>query len=482
MKILLTGASGYIGKRLLPVLIENGHDVICCVRDIRRFSAPESLKPKIKIVQVDLLDKNSLANIPKDIDGAFYLVHSMSSSSDYHIQEQQSAENFRNAMAQTSVRHVVYLSGIVNESTLSKHLSSRKNVELELSRGNYHLTTLRAGIIIGSGSASFEIMRDLVEKLPVMIAPKWLNTRCQPIAITDVISILSKTIFNPQTFNHNFDIGGPDILSYKEMLLKFAGIRKLKRRIVIVPVMTPKLSSYWLYFVTSTSYKLAVALVNSMKIEVVCRNDEINKIVGIQPISYQASLERAFSKIESNEVVSSWKDAFISSSFNLNVSEFIQVPTFGCFKDIREKSFANREDCINNIWCIGGENGWYYANWLWRIRGILDKMMGGVGLRRGRTSANSLNVGDALDFWRVLYADKTEGRLLLFAEMKLPGDAWLEFKIIDNKLIQTATFRPRGLMGRLYWFSVLPFHSFIFNGMIQKITNHNTRDTIKRLL
>lgn len=471
MKILLTGASGYIGKRLLPVLIDNGHDVVCCVRDIKRFTAPESLKSKIEIIQLDLLDKTSLRNIPKDIDGAFYLVHSMSSSSDYHKQEQESAQNFREAMAQTKVQHVVYLSGIVNESTLSKHLSSRKNVEIELGKGDYKLTTLRAGIIIGSGSASFEIMRDLVEKLPIMITPKWLNTRCQPIAISDVITILSKTIFNSQTFNSNFDIGGPDILSYKEMLLKFAAIRKLKRRIFIVPVMTPKLSSYWLYFVTSTSYKLAVALVNSMKIEVVCRDNEINTILGIEPISYQASLERAFSTIESNEVISSWKDAFISSSFNHNLSEFIQVPTFGCYKDTREKSFTNRDGCVNKIWSIGGDNGWYYANWLWRIRGFLDKMFGGVGLRRGRTSASCLNVGDALDFWRVLYANRDEGRLLLFAEMKLPGDAWLEFRIIEKKVVQTFTFRPRGLMGRLYWFMVLPFHNFAFNGMIQKIVD-----------
>ena len=473
MKILLTGTSGYIGKRLLPILVENGHEVICCVRDLKRFSPPESLKSKIKIIQIDLLDKVSLENIPKDIDGAFYLVHSMSSSTNYHQQEQESAENFRNAISKTNVRHVVYLSGIVNESTLSAHLASRKNVELELSKGSYNLTTLRAGIIIGSGSASFEIMRDLVEKLPIMITPKWLNTRCQPIGISDVLNILTKTIFNPQTFNKNFDIGGLDILSYKDMLLKYASIRKLKRHIIIVPVMTPKISSYWLYFVTSTSYKLAIALVNSMKIEVICRNDEINKILNIEPMSYQSSLERAISKIESNEVVSSWKDAFISSSLNLNLTEFIQVPTYGCYSDIREKAFADRDVCINKIWSIGGENGWYYANWLWRIRGFLDKMAGGVGLRRGRTSENNLNVGDALDFWRVLYVDKREGRLLLFAEMKLPGDAWLEFRIVENKLIQTATFRPWGLIGRLYWYSVLPFHGFIFKGMIQEITKYS---------
>lgn len=470
MKLLLTGASGYIGKRLLPVLVENGHEVVCCVRDIKRFTPPQSLKSKIKIVQVDLLDVASLENIPKDIDGAFYLVHSMSASSDYQDLEQKSAINFKNSIDKTKAKHVVYLSGIVNETALSEHLASRKNVETELAKGNYNFTTLRAGIIIGSGSASFEIMRDLVEKLPVMITPKWLNTKCQPIGISDVISILSKTMLNPKTYNNDFDIGGPDVLSYKEMLLELGRKRNLKRYIFIVPVMTPKISSYWLYFVTSTSYKLAIALVNSMKIEVICRNDAINKILDITPISYKESLKRAFSKIERNEVVSSWKDAFISSGSSFNISEFINVPTFGCFKDERESYFTSRENCTNKIWSIGGVNGWYYGNWLWRLRGFLDKLVGGVGLRRGRTSENSLNAGDALDFWRVLYADKKEGRLLLFAEMKLPGEAWLEFRIKDYKLIQTATFRPLGLRGRLYWFAVLPFHGFIFNGMLQKLT------------
>ena len=469
MKILLTGSSGYIGKRLLPILVENGHEVICCVRDKERFSPPESLKSKIEIIEVDLLDKASLKNIPRDIDGAYYLVHSMSASSNYELLEQESAINFRNEIDTTNCKHVVYLSGIVNESALSKHLSSRKNVETELGKGKYNLTTLRAGIIIGSGSASFEIMRDLVEKLPVMITPKWLNTKCQPIGISDVLTILSKTIFNTKTFNKDFDIGGPDVLSYKEMLLEFGKMRNLKRYIYTIPVMTPKLSSYWLYFVTSTSYKLAIALVNSMSIEVICRNDEINKILDIEPIPYKKALERAFSKIERNEVVSSWKDAFISSNFSLNISEFIQVPSFGCFKDIKSIPYKNKEECINKIWSIGGENGWYYGNWLWKIRGYLDKLSGGVGLRRGRTSENSINTGDALDFWRVIYANKEEGRLLLYAEMKLPGDAWLEFKIDNGKLIQTATFRPLGLIGRMYWYAVLPFHGFIFNGMIKKL-------------
>ena len=260
MRILLTGATGYIGKRLLPLLIEEGHEVICCVRDIKRFNPPASIKSKITIIQIDLLKKETLHHIPKDIDGAYYLVHSMAASSDYQSLEQKSAINFRNAIDKTKVQHVVYLSGIINETELSKHLTSRKNVEIELQKGDYNFTTLRAGIIIGSGSASFEIIRDLVEKLPIMVTPKWLNTRCQPIGVSDVIAFLSRSIFNPKTYNKDFDIGGPDILSYKEMLLEFGRARNLNRKIYIVPVMTPRLSSYWLYFVTSTSYKLAVAL------------------------------------------------------------------------------------------------------------------------------------------------------------------------------------------------------------------------------
>lgn len=470
MKILLTGATGYIGKRLLPILVEAGHEVVCCVRDSKRFNPPASLANKISVIQIDLLDTNTLTNIPKDIDGAYYLVHSMSSSGEFQSLEEISAINFRNAIETTQTKHVVYLSGIVNESELSKHLSSRKNVETELQFGNYNFTALRAGIIIGSGSASFEIIRDLVEKLPIMITPKWLNTKCQPIGISDVLSFLSKSIFNPKTYNKNFDIGGPDILSYKEMLLGFAAVRNLKRSIFVVPIMTPKLSSYWLYFVTSTSYKLASSLVTSMKIEVICRDRRINDILGIHPISYQEALNRAFKKIEANDILSSWKDAYSSSGLNFNISDFIEVPTFGCFKDIQTNTIQNEEKCKAKIWGIGGPNGWYYANWLWNIRGILDKFAGGVGLRRGRTNPNAINVGDTIDFWRVLYANKHEGRLLLFAEMKLPGEAWLEFKIVDGKLIQTATFRPLGVLGRMYWYLVLPFHGFIFKGMIREMT------------
>ncbi|MCA0932778.1 SDR family oxidoreductase [Lutimonas saemankumensis] len=469
MRILLTGATGYIGKRLLPALVSNGYEVICCVRDKKRFNPPTSMASKIEVIEIDLLDKSSLQKIPKNIDGAYYLVHSMSNSKNYVTLESQSASNFREAMNLTKVKHVVYLSGIINEEALSKHLSSRKNVEEELSRGKYKLTTLRAGIIIGSGSASFEIIRDLVEKLPVMVTPRWLNTRCQPIGVKDVISFLIKTMLNEKGYDKDFDIGGPDILSYKEMLLEFARIRNLKRYIYIVPVMTPRLSSYWLYFVTSTSYNLAIALVNSMKIEVICRDNNWAETLGIKPVSYEESLRRAFSKIQSNEIISSWKDAMSSGTLEMDISDFINVPSFGCFRDQREMKYDDFEATVDRIWRIGGENGWYYGNILWKFRGFLDKLAGGVGLRRGRTSQVELNSGDAVDFWRVLFADKKEGRLLLFAEMKLPGEAWLEFRIKNGMLVQTATFRPVGIMGRIYWYLVYPFHGLIFRGMLKNL-------------
>lgn len=469
MKVLLTGATGYIGKRLLVDLITAGHQVVCCVRDKKRFNPETSLLPGIEVIEVDFLDKESLIRIPKDIDGAYYLMHSMSSSEDYENLELASAQNFREIVNDTNARHVVYLSGIINEKSLSKHLSSRKAVEIELAKGSYHFTTLRAGIIIGSGSASFEIIRDLVEKLPAMITPIWLRTKCQPIGIRDVIDFLKDTLFNKETFDRDFDIGGPDVISYKEMLLGFAKVRGLSRAILVVPVMTPKLSSYWLYFVTSTSFKLASALVSSMKIEVICRNNDLNEILNIIPIGYEEALKRTLLKIEGQQIVSSWKDSFVSGRFDFNISEFLTVPTFGCFLDKRSRFMSNQERSVERVWSIGGKTGWYYGNWLWKLRGFFDRLAGGVGLRRGRTHEHQLSVGDAVDFWRVLYADKEEGRLLLFAEMKLPGEAWLEFKTINGTLWQTATFRPKGLLGRLYWYSVFPFHGLIFNGMLNKL-------------
>ncbi len=471
MKILITGVTGYIAQRLIPVLLDNGHELVCCVRDKARFNSKKYQSANLTVVEADFLKKESLVSIPKDIDVAYYLIHSMSTQSgDFEDLEEICATNFKNYMEQTKVRQVIYLSGISNTEELSKHLSSRKNVETVLSNANFALTTLRAGIIVGSGSASFEIIRDLVEKLPFMITPRWLKTRCQPIAIRNVLEYLTGVIGREETYNKSFDIGGPDILTYKEMLLRFAKIRGLKRRIVIVPVMTPRISSYWLYFVTATSYALAKNLVNSMKVEVICKPNNLGELLGIKPIDYDTAIKLAFDKIEQHQVISSWKDAQTSDLLRDGLSKFIEVPVNGCFRDVRTMRVDNADGALERIWRIGGKTGWYYGTWLWEIRGFLDQLMGGVGMRRGRKSDTEIDAGDALDFWRVLLADKQERRLLLYAEMKLPGEAWLEFSIDQNNILtQTATFRPLGLLGRLYWYSVLPFHGFIFNGMIQRI-------------
>ncbi|RTE53346.1 SDR family oxidoreductase [Arenibacter aquaticus] len=474
MKILVTGATGYIGKRLIPILINEGHHVVCAVRDKLRADKTHLEEDNISIIECDFLKPETLNNIPQDIDVAYYLIHSMSNSSnDFSSLEARCATNFKDYFSNLPLKQVIYLSGITNEEQLSKHLSSRKNVEEILTSDSYALTIFKAGIIVGSGSSSFEIIRDLVEKLPIMVAPKWLNTKTQPIAVRDVLAFLSRAKEKKELYNKSYDVFGPEILTYKQMLLQFAETRGLNRYILTVPVMTPKLSSYWLYFVTSTSYKLATTLVDSMGVAIVGKPSNINKILGVDPITYKEAVKLAFEKIEQNSIISSWKDSMVSSGrLKKSLHKYINVPKYGCFKDYKERLIINEEDTINKIWSIGGATGWYYGNFLWKIRGYIDKLVGGIGLRRGRTHTSELAAGDALDFWRVIFSDKNEKKLLLYAEMKLPGEAWLEFKIDKGILKQTATFRPRGLAGRLYWYSVYPFHGLIFNGLINKLTNN----------
>ncbi|MFS4467088.1 SDR family oxidoreductase [Maribacter sp. 2210JD10-5] len=476
MKILLTGANGYIGMRILPQLLKMGHEVVCAVRNEARLSVDDDMRSQIKVLEIDFLDAVVENKIPRDIDAAYFLIHSMSSSTkDFDEMEAITARNFNNYAKGTNIKQVIYLSGIVNDENLSKHLWSRKNVEQILYEGPFSLTVLRAGIIVGSGSSSFEIIRDLCEKLPFMITPKWVLTKTQPIAIRDVVKFLTGVLGNEKTYNDSFDIAGPDILTYKEMLHQYAKARGFKNWIWTVPVMTPKLSSYWLYFVTSTSYKLALNLVDSMKIEVIAKDDRLARLLGITPHTYMEAIDMAFKKIEQNLVVSSWKDSMISGRFNKNLEKYIQVPKYGILKDEQKLKIDDPKRVLNRIWKIGGQTGWYYGNWLWKIRGFIDKLVGGVGLRRGRTHPDKIFAGDALDFWRVLLADKKGKRLLLFAEMRLPGEAWLEFRIDKNNILhQTATFRPRGLKGRLYWYSIVPLHYFIFGGMIRNIAKNNS--------
>ena len=471
MKILLTGANGYIGMRLLPILLNKNHEVVCAVRDAERLSIDEETKAQVEIVEVDFLEDKPV-DIPNDIDVAYYLIHSMSSSTkNFDELEAKAAKRFVELINQTEVKQVIYLSGIVNEQELSKHLKSRKQVEVILSESDFALTVIRAGIIVGSGSASFEILRDLCEKLPIMITPKWVNTKSQPIAIRDVLTYLTGVIAKKECYNDAFDVAGPDTMSYKDMMKKYAEVRKLPLKIINVPIMTPKLSSYWLYFVTATSYKLAQNLVDSMKVDVTTKDFRLQNMLNHKPISYEKAIELAFDKIEQNQVISSWKDSKVSGRFSKSdLNRFIKVPKYGCLTDHQQMKVDDTEMAMERIWQIGGKTGWYYANTLWKIRGFIDKVLGGVGLRRGRTNLSSINPGDALDFWRVLLADKKDKRLLLFAEMKVPGEAWLEFYIDqDDILHQNATFRPRGLKGRLYWYSMLPFHYFIFAGMLNRL-------------
>jgi uncharacterized protein YbjT (DUF2867 family) len=475
MKVLLTGVTGYIGKRLLPVLIDKGYHVICCVRDRNRLSLAPKILEWVEVVEADFIKQTSFESMPADFDVAYYLIHSMNASTGkFGDLESAAAENFVKFCNQSKVKQVIYLSGIVNQPKLSKHLASRKNVEEILRGGKFHLTVLRAGIVVGSGSASFEIIRDIVEKLPVILAPSWVRTKTQPIAIRDVINFLTGVINLEKAFNKSFDIGGPEVMTYKEMLIRYAGMRHLKRIIITLPFITPRLSSFWLFFITSVSYRLAANLVESMKNEVICRDNQLQQILRVDTLPYEEAIRLAFVKIAQNLVASSWKDSLASSILGYQLSEIIEVPQFGCYKNIKTMPVDDPEKVLANIWSIGGKRGYYYANWLWKIRGFFDRLAGGVGVKRGRTLPNEIHTGDALDFWRVLYASKREKRFLLFAEMKLPGEAWLEFRIDDkNVLYQTATFRPRGILGRLYWLSTSPFHFFIFDGMIKNIVNTN---------
>lgn len=466
MKILLTGAGGYIGSRLMPVLIEAGHEIVALTRSRTRLSTPEG----IQIIEADLLDPNSLNTLPKDIDIAYYLVHSMGDQSQgFSSKEAESARNFSKALEQTNAQQIIYLSGLAHGKELSEHMQSRKAVGEILQKSIIPTTILEAGIIIGSGSASFEIIRDLIEKLPVMVAPKWVRSLCQPIAVADVIFYLCAAAGNEACKNKSFDIGGPEQMSYLEMLRRFAKMRQLHRLIIPIPLLTPRLSSYWLFFVTSTSYSLAKALVESLKHDAICEDFSIGTIIPHKCLTYDESLSRAFERIEQHVVVSSWKDAVVKSNLNPDLQSYIAMPTHGCLKESITLPYVNRTASIKKLWAIGGNNGWYYMDWAWRFRGYIDRMVGGIGLRRGRTHPTRLRNGDVLDFWRVLLAEPDKGVLLLYTEMKIPGEAWLEYRIENGTVTQTATFRPKGLFGRLYWYSLVPIHYFIFRGLCSAI-------------
>src|SRR3990167_743859 len=450
MKILLTGANGYIGRNLLPLLLQSGHQVFVFVHRSLGFQIQKEYERQLVILQGDLLDKKSLEKIPKEIEAAYYLVHSMSSSlHNFAELEKECAQNFILGVSSTQIKQIIYLSGIVNDQNLSIHLKSRKAVGEIFKQSGIPYTILQSAVVIGSGSASFEIIRDLVEKLPLMIAPKWVKSQTQPISIQDLLFYLQVVLGLEKAFNHSFEIGGPDQLTYKQMLLQYAKVRGLKRWIISVPVLTPRLSSYWLYLITSTNIRLATSLIDSLRNATVCKDFHIHSLIPHVCLTYEESIKEA-----------------LGNKFN--------PPKQGCMiKKMRLFINKNKDEVVSRIWKIGGATGWYYWNIVWVIRGFIDKLFDGVGLQRGRTHQDRIEVGDRIDFWQVVAANREEARLLLFAEMKLPGEAWLEFKVFQENgrdlFEQTAIFRPKGVLGRLYWYLLLPIHSLLFRGMAKNI-------------
>ena len=353
---------------------------------------------------------------------------------------------------------------------LSDHLKSREVVHDILKAADMPLTTLRASIIVGSGSASFEMIRDLVEKLPFMITPKWTKTKCQPIGIRNIITYLVEVIDHEECMGRDFDVGGPEQLNYGDMLKRYAKMRGLKRLIISVPFFSPKLSSHWLQLITATNYSLAKNLVDSLNMKTVCADNSITEIIPQELLTYDQSIEKAFSRIAQNLVPSTWYDSLVSGSLTHNQLLNVEVPKHGIYKDERTRELSvSEQECIDAVWSLGGKAGWPSMHWAWMIRGSIDKLFGGNGMRRGRRHPSDLSPGDALDFWRVIMSDRERGRLILYAEMKLPGEAWLEYSVENNTLSQKATFRPTGLMGRLYWISVYPLHLIIFPRMLRRL-------------
>ncbi|MCH9616875.1 MAG: hypothetical protein SP4CHLAM5_01500 [Chlamydiia bacterium] len=474
-KVLIAGANGYVGSRLCYRLAEKGFSVVALVRNKERFTMHPNVHENIEVIECDLLQKISLKIIPKDISAAYYLVHSLTAEQKKFYQlEEKSALNFKAQMEEIGVSKIIYLSGLSGEKAVSDHMRSRDRVGEILAEGPIPTVNFQAGIIIGSGSASFELMRDLVEVLPIMIAPRWVSSKCQSIGIEDVLYYLEAILDVKCIKNLVLQIGGPETYSYKEMLYIFAKERGLKRWIFSVPVLTPRLSSHWLYFVTSTNLYLAKRLVASLAGDAVCTNRMVDEILPHKCLTYIETIQMAFDKIEQNHIFSSWKDALNVGEALPHFDQYVHAPKHGCLKNTQIISYSTPKNVIlDKLWSIGGDNGWFYMDWAWKIRGFVDKIFGGVGLRRGRRSPTDLKNGESLDFWRVIKSDKQNGELLLYAEMLLPGEAWLQWHIKDKdgkvEIHQVATFRPKGLLGRLYWYSLWPVHIFIFRGLCNRI-------------
>ncbi len=468
MLILVTGATGYIGGRLVPRLIEAGHAVRCVVRDPARVGGRF---PGVEIVAGDVFDRASIERAMAGVDAAYYLIHSMSEATrDFAASDREAAGIFAAAARTTGLRRIIYLGGLGDDAdALSHHLHSRHEVGDVLRTSGAVVTEFRAAIIIGSGSASFEMMRYLTDRLPVMIAPKWVETRCQPIAVRDVLAYLCEELHREPRENAIFEIAGPDVLSYREMMLGYAGIRGLSRRLVVVPFFTPGLSAGWVHLVTPIPASIARPLIEGLFNEVVVRDDRALREFSVKPLGFDEAVRRALDRYGAAGPETTWFDAFDARSLP---GEFAGL-TEGMLVDRREcASGASPRALFDTFASLGGTKGWLYADWLWELRGALDRLAGGCGTRRGRRSQTDLRAGDAIDFWRVEAYEP--GKLLrLRAEMRLPGSAWLQFEALPraggSTLRQTAFFEPRGLFGYLYWYGVAPFHGFVFANMAKRI-------------
>jgi uncharacterized protein YbjT (DUF2867 family) len=469
MRVLVTGATGYIGGRLAPMLVEAGHAVRALARDPGRL---EGRFEKVEVVRGDVFDEDSLRAAMTDVDVAYYLVHSMSDDRrDFTRSDRLAAERFGAAARAAGIRCIVFLGGLgVDDAKLSRHLRSRHEVGDRLRAGGVPVIEFRAAIIVGSGSVSFEMIRYLTERLPVMIAPRWVETRCQPIGIRDVLAYLVAALDLPEGEGRIFEIGGADVVSYREMMLRYADVRGLARRLFGVPFFTPRLSSYWVHLVTPIPASIARALIEGLYNEVIVRNDAARRTFpAIVPAGYDLALRRALDRYLTPGPQTTWFDAFDVRTLP---GEFAGLEE-GMLIDRRERATDAGRPAVFRIFAgLGGRRGWLYADRLWYVRGILDRLVGGIGNRRGRRSATDLRVGDAVDFWRV-EAYRPPELLRLRAEMKLPGRAWLQFEALPREggatLRQTAFFEPRGIFGYLYWFGVLPFHALIFGNMAARI-------------
>lgn len=469
-RVLVTGATGYIGGRLVPRLLESGFRVRCMSRDPAKLDGVW-WRDRVEVVAGDLLDRSSLDGALEGCDAAFYLVHSMDESSeDFGERDRRAAANFISAADDAGIGRIVYLGGL-GKGELSRHLESRQEVGEILASGRTPVTELRAAVIIGSGSVSFEMLRYLTEVLPVMVTPKWVRTLCQPIAIRDVLEILVAAVEEdgPSVIR---EIGGPDRLSYEEMMRVYAEVAGLPRRWIIrVPALSPRLSSHWIGLVTPLPTGVAKPLVDSLTVEVTVDDNGYAERVAGPLVGYRDAVTRALQRSQQLEVPTRWSGATTSPALPYPSDPEWSGGTVATDEQIVE-SWADPQDLFAAFSRVGGEFGYYTMDWAWRLRGLLDTLVGGVGLRRGRRHPEDLRRGESLDFWRV--AGVVPGRSLqLYAEMKLPGDAWLSFEALPaetgSRLVQTALFRPRGLLGRLYWWAMFPFHVFIFKRMAQRI-------------